>query len=111
MNLRQAVEDACERVRPYVRETPVDEAPELGKGAGPRVFFKMENQQSTGSFKLRGAMNKLLSLTPEQKAAGIVTASSGNHGAAVAYGLRVLGIPGVIYVPENASPAKVANIK
>src|SRR5262245_11045680 len=71
----------------------------------------MEHLQITGSFKLRGAMNKLLSLSPEERSRGIVTASSGNHGAAVAYGLRELGIPGVIFVPENASPAKVANIR
>ncbi len=103
---------AAERlIRPYVRETPVDDSPALGRAGSARVFLKMENLQTTGSFKLRGAMNKLLSLTPGQRRSGVVTASSGNHGAAVAYGLKALGIPGVIYVPENASPAKVANIR
>jgi threonine dehydratase len=74
------------------------------------VYLKLENLQHTGSFKLRGAMNKLLSLSPEERAQGIVTASSGNHGAAVAYGLKCLGLPGQIFVPENASPVKVEMI-
>lgn len=103
--------EAERRIRPYVRETPVEESPVLGGVGGPRVFLKLENLQATGSFKLRGAMNKLLSLTPRQKEAGIVTASSGNHGAAVACGLKALGCGGVIFVPENASPAKIANIR
>ena len=111
--------DAAEgRIRPYIRETPVEESSALAGPAGgpggrgaPRVFLKLENLQITGSFKLRGAMNKLLSLSARQKEAGIVTASSGNHGAAVAFGLKALGCKGVIFVPENVSPAKVANIR
>jgi threonine dehydratase len=110
-DLRQDVLDAGRRIRSYVRETPLDESEAVAGAAGPRVHLKMENLQVTGSFKLRGAMNKLLSLTPEERAKGVVAASSGNHGAAVAYGLKTLGIPGVIYVPENASPAKVVNIR
>jgi threonine dehydratase len=111
MNMRVEVEAAAERIRPYVRETPIEESRVLGRAGGARVYMKMENLQATGSFKLRGAMNKLLSLTPAERASGVVTASSGNHGAAVACGLEALRIPGVIYVPENASPAKVANIR
>ncbi|HEV8701596.1 MAG TPA: threonine/serine dehydratase [Candidatus Polarisedimenticolia bacterium] len=111
MDLKTEITAAETRIRPYVRETPVDESPALGQAAGARVLLKMEHLQLTGSFKLRGAMNRLLSLTPDEKAEGIVTASSGNHGAAVAYGLKALGCPGVIFVPENASPAKVANIR
>ena len=111
MNLRAEVDAAAERIRPYVRETPVEESRVLGRAGAARLFMKMENLQLTGSFKLRGAMNKLLSLTPAERAGGVVTASSGNHGAAVACGLETLRIPGVIYVPENASPAKVANIR
>ncbi len=111
MDLKAEVAAAEKRVRPHVRETPVDGSRGIGLTGNARVFFKMENLQITGSSKLRGAMNRLLSLTPEQRARGIVTASSGNHGAAVAYGLRELGIPGIIYVPENASPAKIANIR
>jgi threonine dehydratase len=111
MDIKTEITAAETRIRPYVRETPVDESPALGQAAGARVLLKMEHLQLTGSFKLRGAMNRLLSLTPDEKAEGIVTASSGNHGAAVAYGLKALGCPGVIFVPENASPAKVANIR
>jgi len=111
MNLRAEVDAAAERIRPYVRETPVEESRVLGRAGAARLFMKMENLQLTGSFKLRGAMNKLLSLTPAERTSGVVTASSGNHGAAVACGLETLRIPGVIYVPENASPAKVANIR
>jgi len=111
MDLKREITAAETRIRPYVRETPVDESTALGQASGARVLLKMEHLQLTGSFKLRGAMNRLLSLTPDEKAKGIVTASSGNHGAAVAYGLKALGCPGVIFVPENASPAKVANIR
>src|SRR5882672_2520377 len=111
VDLKAEVAAAEKRIRPHVRETPVDASRGIGLTGNVRVFFKMENLQITGSFKLRGAMNRLMSLTPEQRARGIVTASSGNHGAAVAYGLRELGIPGIIYVPENASPAKIANIR
>ena len=71
----------------------------------------MENLQHTGSFKLRGAFNKLLSLSPEQRASSIVTASSGNHGAATAYALAKLGANGMVFVPEQASSTKVEAIK
>ncbi len=111
MDLKIDVTAAEKRIRPYVRETPVDESEALGQAADARVFLKMEHLQLTGSFKLRGAMNRLLSLTPGEKAKGIVTASSGNHGAAVACGMKALGCPGVIFVPENVSPAKAANIR
>ncbi len=111
MQMRVEVEAAERRIREHVRETPVEESLALGRaGSGP-AHLKLENLQATGSFKLRGAMNRLLSLTPEERARGIVTASSGNHGAAMARGLKVLGAPGIIFVPENASPAKVANIR
>jgi threonine dehydratase len=111
MDLKREITAAEQRIRPYVRETPVDESAAVGQASGARVLLKMEHLQLTGSFKLRGAMNRLLALTPDEKGKGIVTASSGNHGAAVAYGLKALGCPGVIFVPENASPAKVANIR
>ncbi len=111
MDMTTAIAAAERRIRSYVRETPVEESAALQKGAGGRVILKMEHLQITGSFKLRGAMNKLLSLSPRERETGVVTASSGNHGAAVAYGLRALGIPGIIFVPENASSAKVASIR
>ena len=71
----------------------------------------MENRQHTGSFKIRGAANRLLTLTTQQRTAGCVTASSGNHGAAVARALQLLAIDGVIFVPERTSSAKVEAIR
>jgi threonine dehydratase len=105
------IEQAAERIRPYVRTTPLDHSPYLSRLMGGEVFLKLENVQHTGSFKVRGAMNKLLSLTPEQRQAGVSTASSGNHGAAVAYGARALGLRALIFVPEQAAPTKVAAIR
>lgn len=102
---------ADKRIRSYIRETPLDFSLPLSRMTNAQVYLKCENLQYTGSFKIRGALNKLLSLTPSQRQKGVVTASSGNHGAAVAFGLNKLNIPGVIFVPENASSAKVDNIR
>ena len=94
-------------MREYVRETNCERAPELG----PSVWCKLENLQHTGSFKVRGAANKLLSLSQQQRARGVVAASSGNAGAATAYMLGKLDAHGLVFVPENADPSKVANIE
>lgn len=102
---------AANRIGPSIRETPLDFSPYFSEKTGARVYLKLENLQHTGSFKLRGAFNKLLSLTPEQRRAGCVTASSGNHGAAIAHAMKKLGVKGVIFVPEQTSPTKVAAIK
>lgn len=105
--LREAVAEAEARVRSHVRETPLEPSPVLGELAGREVHLKMENLQHTGSFKVRGAMNKLLSLSPEERGRGVVAASSGNHGAAVAFGAKKLGLRCRVFVPEGASPTKV----
>jgi len=103
---------AAERViRPYIRKTYLEYSPFYSRMTGAEVYFKLENLQHTGSFKLRGAMNKLLSLTDEEKGRGVVTASTGNHGAAFAFGLSKVKGTGLVFVPENASPAKVAAIE
>ena len=102
---------AEQRIRPHIRETPLDPSPILSELGGANVWVKLENLQYTGSFKLRGATNKVLSLTAEERAAGVVTASSGNHGAAVAYSLQKLGASGTIFVPEIVSPAKETMIR
>ncbi len=99
------------RIRAHIRETPLDYSPYFSRIGDCNLFFKLENLQHTGSFKARGAINKLLSLTPEQQAKGVVAASTGNHGAAVAFGLKTLKARGIIFVPENASPTKVEAIK
>jgi threonine dehydratase len=105
--LAWAAQRAAERIRPYVRATPLDHSVYLSRATSADVHLKLENLQYTGSFKLRGAMNKLLSLTPEQRHRGVVAASSGNHGAAVAFGCHALGITGTVFVPEHTSPAKL----
>lgn len=111
MELASEISAAAERIRPHVRETPVEEAPALGRAAGCRVFLKLENIQHTGSFKFRGAMNKLLSLDPDQLQRGVVAASTGNHGAAVAQGARDLGTRAVIFAPETADAGKLAAMR
>lgn len=102
---------AANRISEYVRETPLDYSPFFSELTGANVWLKLENLQHTGSFKLRGACNKLLSLGTEQTGAGCVAASSGNHGAAVAYAMRKLDVSGIIFVPETASTTKVDAIR
>lgn len=109
--LRKAVVDAGRRIRPYVRRTPLDESLALSRMGDDQVFLKLENWQHTGSFKLRGAFNKLLQLTPAELQRGVVVASSGNHGAAVAYALRKLGATGVVFAPTHAAATKLEAIQ
>lgn len=104
--LAQNIIAAEKRIRPYVKETPLEPSLVLGDG-DTQVFLKLENLQYTGSFKLRGATNKLLSLSDEDKTRGVVTASSGNHGAATAYAAGKLGIQVLVFVPEQASTTKI----
>jgi threonine dehydratase len=111
LDVMNEVIDAEKRIRSFVRETPLDYSLPLSKSTHSNVYLKCENLQYTGAFKARGAFNVLLSLTPAQKKQGIVTASSGNHGAAIAFVLNKLNIPGIIFVPENASTTKVDNIR
>lgn len=111
IELVEEIERAAERIRPFVRETYLEHSPVLSALSGANVFLKLENLQYTGSFKLRGAMNRLLSLSPAERLRGCVAASTGNHGAAVAYGLAQLTISGTIFVPVNASETKVRSIE
>ena len=111
MDIAKEVIAAEKRIRPYIRETILEYSPYYSRLAEANVHFKLENLQHTGSFKLRGAMNKMLLLTPAQRERGVVTASTGNHGAAVAYGLGKLGAKCIVFVPENASPGKVEAIE
>jgi threonine dehydratase len=105
------VDNARARIRAHVRETPVVEAPALSRELDATILLKLENLQPTGSFKVRGAFNKLLSLTAEQRAAGVVTASSGNHGLAMAYAATGAKVDLTVVVPETVSPAKLTAIK
>jgi threonine dehydratase len=111
MDIRNEVEQAEARIRPHIRQTILEYSPSLSRKSGAEVYCKLENLQYTGSFKLRGAMNKLLSLTDSAKSKGVVAASTGNHGAAVAYSMHKLDTPGLIFVPENADSSKLAIIK
>ncbi len=107
-----AVVEADRRLRPYLRETPLLPSPALGGPAGtPRLFLKCENLQHTGSFKLRGALNALLNLGGGARSRGVVAASTGNHGAAVAYASGLLGVDATIFVPETVSSAKLEAIR
>lgn len=110
-DIATAAEQAAARIAEIVCETPLRRSAAFSEAAGAEVWFKLENHQHTGSFKLRGAANCLMTLPPDQRAAGCVAASSGNHGAAVAYAMRALGIDGVIFVPEQTSPAKIDAIR
>lgn len=109
MNLANEIVAAEDKIRSSIRETPLDYSTFFSKLTQTNLFLKCENLQYTGSFKVRGALNFLLSLQKPCK--GIVAASTGNHGAAVAFALSKLKIPGIIFVPENASKAKIANIQ
>lgn len=97
---------AEQRIRPHVRKTGVILAPWLGG----QVWLKLENEQETGSFKLRGAANRMLTLTPEEAQRGVVTASNGNHALAVATMGRKLGVPVEVYVSNTATETKRAKI-
>ena len=106
MDWQAEITAAAGRIAPYLRITPVMEAHLPGAG---RIALKLENTQHTGSFKARGAFNTLVA-GPVPKA-GVVAASGGNHGAAVAYAAQTLGHPAKIFVPEYAGPAKIALIR
>ena len=111
MDIAQDVLAAETRIRPHLNETSLVHSSYYSELGGANVYLKLENLQPTGSFKVRGALNKVLSLSDAERAGGIVTASSGNHGAAVALALSKTGAKGIVFVPEHASSAKVANIK
>jgi threonine dehydratase len=104
------VQAAHERIRSSVVETPVEDVSRLFPAIG-RVFFKMENLQETGSFKLRGATNKVLSLTRTQASAGVIAASNGNHGLGVASAAGRAGIAAEVYVSNHVSPGKAQRIE
>jgi threonine dehydratase len=101
------IEAARERLAGRARVTPVYGSDTLSRVAGSRVWLKAENLQRTGSFKIRGAVNKLTGLGEAERAAGVIAASAGNHGQAVAWAARALGIAATVYMPQDAPMAKV----
>jgi len=101
------VQSAKQRIDPIVFRTPFVESPELTERAGASVFLKLEGLQPTGSFKIRGAANRMLTLTAEEKARGVVAVSTGNHGLAVAYVASKLDLRAVICLSEGVPSNKV----
>ncbi len=102
---------ARKRIAPYLKPTPLHYYPMLSDLVGADVWVKHENWQPTGAFKVRGGINLLASLSPEEKARGVITASTGNHGQSIAYAARLFGVRAVIGVPEDSNPAKLAAMK
>lgn len=102
---------ALERIRPYVRHTPMAPEPALVNDLHSGLRLKLENLQVSGSFKPRGVFNTLLQLSDEQKQRGVIASSGGNHGLAVAYAATRLNIPAVVYLPKSASADRVARAK
>lgn len=91
----------------YLRPTPTLSLPSLDAVLGCRAYLKCENLNPTGAFKVRGGINLISSLSPEQRTRGVLAASTGNHGQSVAYASRLFGVRAVIYMPESANPLKV----
>jgi threonine dehydratase len=106
--VRSSIEAAYERIAPYVRETPLEPC---AVAPGVAVLLKLEHLQCTGSFKFRGASNKIAMLSPAQAAAGTITASNGNHGLGVAAAAQARGIAAEVYVSAHVSPAKARRIE
>ncbi len=95
-------------ISPYLRPTPTIEAAALGAQLGCRVFLKCEHLTPTGAFKVRGGINLIASLTPDERARGVLAVSTGNHAQSVAYAARLFGVRAIIYMPEAANPLKIA---
>lgn len=105
------VRAACDAIRPYVPVTPLVQSYCLGD-AEQTFFFKLESLQRAKSFKIRGALNKMMSLTPEERERGVGAVSSGNHGSSVSYAASLLGIEkAVVIVPETTPTSKVEKIR
>jgi threonine dehydratase len=102
---------AQQRIAAHVVRTPLLRSETLSQAVGASVHLKLENLQETGSFKLRGATNKMLSLRPEQRDRGVIAVSTGNHGRAVAYVARQLDVRAVVCIPEGTASNKVQAIE
>jgi threonine dehydratase len=107
----EAILAAHARIAPRIHRTPVLTSASLDAATGARIYFKCDNFQKTGSFKIRGATNAIFSLSVEEAAYGIVTLSSGNHGAAVACAAAWRGVPAWIVMPKNAPAVKARAIE
>lgn len=111
MNLYPEVVLAEKRIQGNILKTPLFPSTYLSELSGGNVYLKLENEQYTGSFKARGALNKILSTSAEERKIGFITASTGNHAQGFARALSIAGALGTIFLPTNASPAKVEALK
>jgi threonine dehydratase len=99
---------AQRRIRPYLPRTPLHSYPAVNALVGTEVYIKHENYQPVGAFKVRGGINLISQLNPEERARGVIAASTGNHGQSVAFAARLFDVKARIVVPEKANPGKVA---
>ncbi|MDX2245963.1 MAG: threonine/serine dehydratase [Bacteroidia bacterium] len=109
-NLQQ-IQEAHQRIIPYIHRTPILTSSTLNKMTGAALYFKCENFQKIGAFKIRGGMNAALSLSPEKLKNGIATHSSGNHAQAIAYAAKILGTKAYIVMPENSPTVKINAVR
>ena len=109
--MKPAILEALVRITPHIRLTECRHSEALSKAAGAEVYLKLENRQISGSFKLRGVMNKLLSLSPHKQSQRLVAASTGNHGAAFAHAVGELELDGLLFLPLNATATKLRAIE
>ncbi len=107
----QQIENARERIREVVVDTPFARAPSLSEISGAEVYLKKENLQITGAFKIRGAFNKIASLSDAERANGVIAASAGNHAQGVAFSARHFGCRAVIVMPESTPLTKINGVK
>jgi threonine dehydratase len=108
---RQDIIDAHERIKPFIHKTPVLTSQTINKLTGAGLFFKCENLQKIGAFKIRGGLNAVLSLPNEKLRKGIATHSSGNHAQAIAFAAREMGAKAYIVMPENSPQVKVDAVR
>ncbi len=108
---KREIDSAAQRIRTHLAPTPLIRAQHFSRELGANVFFKLEILQPTHSFKVRGAFSALTQLSEKQRKRGVVTASGGNHGLAVAYAAATLAIPATVYLPESATETKLAAIR
>lgn len=107
----QDIREAQERLKPHIRHTPLLRAEKIEKAAGCQLYLKPETLQITGAFKIRGALNKALSLPREEIANGIIATSSGNHAQGLAYAARMLGVKAFLVLPVTTPKIKIENTK
>jgi len=110
-HLFEKIADAHQQLRPQVRVTPLEHSPLLSEHSGCEIYLKCEHLQHTGSFKFRGASNKLRLMSAEQRQHGVIAASTGNHGQGVALAGKLAGVPVTVYAPTTAAPIKLESIR